>query len=943
MIIREIRALANMDGFGLPCPISGVLFGGEDQAHKFIISREDGQAITGTVAVKFLRYADDVTVPLTGSIEDGAATVTLNESCYLRPGRFKLTMYVTESESTTAVYCCMGTVDRTDGQRTVDPGSEITLDVTDLINQIDEAVDSIPPTWTELSDEVDELKSALNYNDEMSRKFSGFTPIYFEDGCYYTTPEVGSASIRMTSQNYAGAKASVREGDVVTFLIQNTNGIDSTFPVACAYLDANDLVVEKFRMINGGTIVIPAGVSSVVINNRLAGMASGYYAYIGGTLASIVESLSLALKAMDVAKIPDGTDYNTLITPGNYRCATASSAYSMINGPDVLAHSLVVLNVGNTSWILQIAIVSSSQGVVIKGRIKNDRDIWFPDSTGDTKWVVLTNDQNIASQIAQYVNSEMMRVTRNLWTAGDQSFTGSKTINVNIPAGTYVFSADVVSRAEEDEAESNVARIEWMHEGATLITSTINRNCRGSVRVVFDSAVDRVKIYASNTSAHSSGVVSVWTKIQLEMGDYQSPYVPPYCLEDTPIVQPINLFEMKDVVIPGGSTWTYKFVRAYDDPRNLIVDTDAIFTSASENGYAIPMLKLYYSTSDRGTCAYAIGGRDQRKHRQARLPAWPNYNSDTYKNTMYVQFLVPVDVTLTIKKLTVRYDDKMTRPTESGLKIDTHGSFMYFPQHSYLAADAAQKCGATRFITIPKMSSDGVWFAYHDDTFDETTTVLRNNDGTEIVNSGYDGRRFNQIPWVGFLENLTISTENSYGAFDGTRLMKISDLFNLCNRTGMKPMFSVHPTPTAEEAESLYNLCKQYGVLPHLTLKPSNVTSFGVLLNKFGQDIESYGLICTRDAHADADVQALINTMTTANLDTSKIRCFIELWVDKATPEQVGMILDAGFYSSLAVYTHTDPAGYRQPYFSAADYAYWQSLGVSEYTENHNPSLGLGW
>ena len=109
MIIREIRALANMDGFGLPCPISGVLFGGEDQAHKFIISREDGQAITGTVTVKFLRYADDVTVPLIGSIEDGAATVTLIENCYLRPGRFKLTMYVTESGSTTAIYCCMGT------------------------------------------------------------------------------------------------------------------------------------------------------------------------------------------------------------------------------------------------------------------------------------------------------------------------------------------------------------------------------------------------------------------------------------------------------------------------------------------------------------------------------------------------------------------------------------------------------------------------------------------------------------------------------------------------------------------------------------------------------------------------------------------------------------------------------------------------------------------
>lgn len=150
MIIREITALANMDGFGLPSPISGVLFGGEDQAHKFIIRREDGTAFAGTVTAKFLRYADDVTVPLTGSIEDGSATVTLIENCYMRPGRFKLTLYVTQDESTTAVYCCMGTVDRTDGQRTVDPGSEINLDVTDLINRINTATASVPADYTAL-------------------------------------------------------------------------------------------------------------------------------------------------------------------------------------------------------------------------------------------------------------------------------------------------------------------------------------------------------------------------------------------------------------------------------------------------------------------------------------------------------------------------------------------------------------------------------------------------------------------------------------------------------------------------------------------------------------------------------------------------------------------------------------------------------------------------
>lgn len=148
--IREINVKANMEGFGIPNPISGVLFGGEDQAHKFIVAEQSGEAFAGTVSAKFLRYADDQTVPLTGSIEDGKATVTLIENCYYLPGRFKLTIYVTSGGSTTAVYCCMGTVDRTDGRTTVDPSGEINLDVTDLINRINAAVGSIPPEYSAL-------------------------------------------------------------------------------------------------------------------------------------------------------------------------------------------------------------------------------------------------------------------------------------------------------------------------------------------------------------------------------------------------------------------------------------------------------------------------------------------------------------------------------------------------------------------------------------------------------------------------------------------------------------------------------------------------------------------------------------------------------------------------------------------------------------------------
>ena len=246
-------------------------------------------------------------------------------------------------------------------------------------------------------------------------------------------------------------------------------------------------------------------------------------------------------------------------------------------------------------------------------------------------------------------------------------------------------------------------------------------------------------------------------------------------------------------------------------------------------------------------------------------------------------------------------------------------------------------------VVIPKCTSDGVWFAYHDDTFDLYTTILRDSDGAIIDSSIYDGLPFSQIPWD-YLKDLTVYKLSSYGAFPDVHLMRIDEFFKLCGRTGAHPMFSLHPVLTVSEYQSLYALAKQYGVLENLTLKPANAdTAFPRLVSIFGDEIESYGLITARNASTDNDVQALITAMSSSGLDGSKVRLYIELWVDLATPTQIAMILNAGYSASLASFNHTDPTGVTTAYFSEADYNYWTSLGVTEFTDSHNSSLGLDW
>lgn len=150
-----------------PDSLLGQAFTGEEGAHVFRITGETtgGAAvpITGTIAAKFLR-SDNITVPLSGSVSDGVAVVTLTDECYLVPGRFIFSIYVTQGDLRMCIYCGVGNVFRTDSGEY--EGGQIITDITELINEIQEAVESIPPDYSELTGEVADLKSAASVTKE---------------------------------------------------------------------------------------------------------------------------------------------------------------------------------------------------------------------------------------------------------------------------------------------------------------------------------------------------------------------------------------------------------------------------------------------------------------------------------------------------------------------------------------------------------------------------------------------------------------------------------------------------------------------------------------------------------------------------------------------------------------------------------------------------------
>lgn len=148
----------------------GTAFTGEAGAHTFKIMGVDAAqetvTISGTITGKLLA-ANNVTISLSGSIEDGCAVVTLTDECYDVPGRFIFSVYATSGSTTLCLYCAVGNVLRTDSQVIAYP-TESLPNITSLMADLEQILADWPADYSQLQSDVSSLKSAvtdLNVNN----------------------------------------------------------------------------------------------------------------------------------------------------------------------------------------------------------------------------------------------------------------------------------------------------------------------------------------------------------------------------------------------------------------------------------------------------------------------------------------------------------------------------------------------------------------------------------------------------------------------------------------------------------------------------------------------------------------------------------------------------------------------------------------------------------
>jgi hypothetical protein len=127
--------------------LKGMTFQQEVSGHTFEITGVDDAgniiALSGTPSGVLLR-ADDQEVALSCSVSGGKVYATIPANGYAVPGKFGLTVFLTASGQTTALYAAIGSVNRTASGIVAPPAGS---DVATLINQINAAIAAIPANY----------------------------------------------------------------------------------------------------------------------------------------------------------------------------------------------------------------------------------------------------------------------------------------------------------------------------------------------------------------------------------------------------------------------------------------------------------------------------------------------------------------------------------------------------------------------------------------------------------------------------------------------------------------------------------------------------------------------------------------------------------------------------------------------------------------------------
>jgi glycerophosphoryl diester phosphodiesterase len=362
-------------------------------------------------------------------------------------------------------------------------------------------------------------------------------------------------------------------------------------------------------------------------------------------------------------------------------------------------------------------------------------------------------------------------------------------------------------------------------------------------------------------------------------------------------------------------TFTIGINKGEQGNKNMIVSFKGYYTGSSA-----PTIQFFmpskYNENYYSSQVYTMGNNVYSDELEWRVPAFP-IQAKEFKAVV----TIPSGTTLHIDYLYNAYDNAFNK-TGNGYRLNAHlGTPCIYPGNTMIGFCNAAKLGYSCLVTVPKRASDGVWVCFHDD--ENVGNTLCYPDGTSLSSS--DASKS--------ISDFTYSQLMAFSAGAKTSLFyadekvpKLESFFELCQRTGISPMLSVHPNPTASEWAEIKALAKKYNVLQNLNIKGASITNcLEIAYPVFGDEIESYALDVSTNVDKASDLAALGWTLNHARLGVE----YYNAVIDSA---KVQNALTAGLFVAC-YYSHGTSARYKE----------LLEMGVTEITDDNNCSYGLKW
>lgn len=336
---------------------------------------------------------------------------------------------------------------------------------------------------------------------------------------------------------------------------------------------------------------------------------------------------------------------------------------------------------------------------------------------------------------------------------------------------------------------------------------------------------------------------------------------------------------------------------------NVIISCKATFTGNPMQVYAV------YPNGN--TLKYPVHGEHTQEWRI------PPMDENTGSITLVAE--IPSGSSTHVESLRYRFDNAVRQGA-----ILYHSHFgIQAPAQTVKAALNAAKAGFRSLIMVPKETA----------SFDA--------DGDVILVANHDDTKAGIT-----LKTATIEQIKTINMGGGEKMATIEELFEICSKTGMHPMFSVHPDLSDAGWQTVKKLLTKYGLTNRMQVKsaPTSVASMNnpassILAHAhqyLGDDIESYTLDINLNSF-NTNWMSAMKALTWYDPKLCKME-YIEANDDPAhqiTKELITPVIEEGMKVSAASTSNGERTVDRMKQLI--------EFGVTEFTDDNFISFGLNW